>query len=63
MDDNHRLEEWLAYHYYFLKLRYVVINVDPRSTTSPQAIVDRWNNPTLNMTIVLWNDIMYTNPT
>jgi hypothetical protein len=43
MDDNHRLEEWLAYHYYLLKLRYVVINVDPRSTTSPQAVVNRWN--------------------
>ncbi len=70
MDDNHRLEEWLAYHYHFLKLRTVIINVDPRSTTSPQAIVDRWNGTSpipgsdldLNMNIVLWNDTMYTNP-
>lgn len=70
MDDNHRLEEWLAYHYYLLKLRYVVINVDPKSTTSPQAIVDRWNGKNkkflleydLNMTIVLWNDTQYIDP-
>jgi hypothetical protein len=77
MDDNHRLEEWLAYHYYLLKLRYVVINVDPKSTTSPQAIVDRWNGKNklynnnnnhplleydLNMTIALWNDTQYINP-
>jgi len=76
MDDNHRLEELLAYHYYLLKLRYVVINVDPKSTTSLQAIVDRWNSKStntntnrhhraeydLNMTIVLWNDTDYINP-
>ena len=66
MHDNHHL---------VLKLRYVVINVDPKSTTSPQAIVDRWNgnnnsnklnnynyNYNLNMTIVLWNDTNYINP-
>ena len=63
MDDNHRLEEWLAYHYYFLKLRYVVINIDPWSRTSPQAIIDRWNdhenNYNLNMTIVTMRDSEY----
>ena len=63
MDDNHRLEEWLAYHYYFLKLRYVVMNIDPFSRTSPKAIVDRWNdsenNYDLNMTIVTMTDSEY----
>jgi len=63
MDDNHRLEEWLAYHYYFLKLRYVVMNVDPFSRTSPKAIVDRWNDSEkkydLNMTIVTMVDSDY----
>ncbi len=60
MDDNHRLEEWLAYHYYLLKLRYVVLNIDPWSKTSPQPIIDRWNDKenkyNLNMTIVVMND-------
>ena len=63
MDDNHRLDEWLAYHYYFLKLRYVVMNIDPFSRTSPKAIVDRWNDGEnqydLNMTIVLMTDSEY----
>ena len=74
MDDNHRLEEWLAYHYYIMKLRYVVINIDPFSRTSPQAIVDRWNDIDtdtntnrndnslhlkLNMTIVTMTDREY----
>jgi len=55
MDENYRLEEWLAYHYYVLKLRYVVITIDTKSETSPQAIIDRWtnnDNANLNMTIV-----------
>jgi len=63
MDDNHRLEEWLAYHYYFLKLRYVVMNIDPFSRTSPNAIIDRWNDGekkyNLNMTIVTMTDRDY----
>jgi hypothetical protein len=25
MDDNHRLAEWLAYHYHVLPLRYMVV--------------------------------------
>jgi len=63
MDDNHRLEEWLAYHYYLMKLRYVVINIDPWSKTSPQSIIDRWNDAenkyNLNMTIVTMTDSEY----
>ena len=42
MDENHRLPEWLAYHYYMMPLRHVVLLVDPRSETSPMDIVQRW---------------------
>eukprot|EP00536_Pseudo-nitzschia_multiseries_P012949 jgi/Psemu1/327032/estExt_fgenesh1_pg.C_5240001 len=61
MDDNFRLEEWLAYHYYTMKLRYVVVNIDPWSKTSPDVILDRWRDPdkNLNMTIVVTNDREY----
>ena len=31
MDDNHRLTEWLAYHYHVLPLRYLVVAVDPKA--------------------------------
>lgn len=37
MDDNHFLIEWLAFHYYVLRLRYLIVAVDPRSTTTPDA--------------------------
>lgn len=55
MDDNHFLIEWLAYHYHTLPLRYLVIAVDPRSKTSPEPILRRWNDATNNLTIVVWN--------
>lgn len=61
--DNYRLDEWLAYHYYLMKLRYVVINIDPKSRTSPRPIIDRWNDAenkyNLNMTIVTMTDSEY----
>jgi len=42
MDDNHRTIEWLAYHYYTLPLRRVIVMTDPRSKTSPLPILQRW---------------------
>ncbi|OEU14898.1 hypothetical protein FRACYDRAFT_241455 [Fragilariopsis cylindrus CCMP1102] len=63
MDDNHRLDEWLAYHYYILKLRYVIIGIDPYSKTSPQKIINKWNqynfNISGNITIIGWNETEY----
>ena len=60
MDDNFRLDEWLAYHYHAMKLRYVVLNVDPFSRTSPSPVIERWNNAkTVNMTIVTMHDRDY----
>ena len=46
MDDNHRLIEWIAYHYYTLKLRYLVVAVDSNSKTTPDEILQRWNGTT-----------------
>jgi len=46
-----------------LKLRYVVLNIDPWSRTSPKAIIDRWNDRNnkfkINMTIVTMRDSEY----
>jgi hypothetical protein len=53
MDDNHRLSEWIAYHYFAMPLRHLVVTVDPRSRTSPVKILDRWR-PLMNIT--LWGD-------
>ena len=41
-DDNHRLVEWLAYHYHVLPLRFLIVAVDPRSHTSPTTVLNRW---------------------
>jgi hypothetical protein len=53
MDDNHRLSEWIAYHYFAMPLRHLVVTIDPRSRTSPAKILDRWR-PLMNIT--LWGD-------
>ncbi|KAL7579120.1 hypothetical protein ACA910_019150 [Epithemia clementina (nom. ined.)] len=52
-DENHRLPEWIAYHYFMLPLRHLVIMVDPRSRTFPGDIVDRWR-PFLS--VELWSN-------
>lgn len=54
MDDNHRLMEWMAYHYHVLPLRYLIVATDPRSITSPTAILNRWRRQGVH--IVQWND-------
>ena len=41
MDDNHRLSEWIGYHYFAMSLRYLVVAVDPHSKTTPSRILNR----------------------
>lgn len=57
MDDNHRLDEWIAYHWYVLPLRYLVIAVDPHSNTSPTAVLNKWRR---YMNIIEWTDSNFT---
>jgi hypothetical protein len=53
MDDNHRLVEWLAYHYFIMPLRHVIVLPEPDSRTSPMDVLERWKP---YMTIEVWND-------
>lgn len=61
MDDNHRLVEWLAFHWFVLPLRYLVVAVDPNSRTSPRNILNQWRK--MGMTIVEWSDDDFWNNT
>jgi hypothetical protein len=54
-DDNDLLNEWLAYHYHVLNLRYLVVAVDPNSATSPTPIFEKWRRLT-GLRIVEWSD-------
>jgi hypothetical protein len=56
MDDNHRLVEWLAYHYFLFPLRHLVILPDSNSRTSPNEVLDRWRSL---MNIEVWTDDDY----
>jgi len=55
MDDNHRIAEWIAYHYFTLKLRHVIIAVDPASVHLPH-IHPYWYQ---HMKITIWQDSDY----
>jgi hypothetical protein len=55
MDDNHFLPEWLAYHYFVLPLRSLIVAVDPRSKATPTPIFGRWKDSPLNITV--WQDV------
>jgi hypothetical protein len=52
-DDNHRLVEWIAYHYFVMNLRYLVILPDRFSRYSPKPILDKWRK---YMVIDEWKD-------
>jgi hypothetical protein len=54
-DDNDILNEWLAYHYHAIKLRYLVVAIDPSSEESPKDILARWRNKT-DLSVLLWSD-------
>lgn len=43
-DANNRLSEWVAYHYWALPLRSLVVYVDPHSRTHPRDILQKWES-------------------
>lgn len=57
-DDNSILPEWLAYHYHVLRLRHLIVAVDPLSVEYPTKILERWRNAT-DMQIEEWGDVDY----
>lgn len=56
MDENFRLQEWIAYAYFTLRLRYIVVTVDPRSKQLPTKVLDLFRSE-LNMTILEWSKL------
>jgi hypothetical protein len=56
MDDNFRLPEWLAYNYYAMNLRHLVILSDPASRESPTNVLDPWRD---YITIEEWTEEDY----
>jgi hypothetical protein len=57
-DDLDILPEWIAYHYHALKLRHLVVAVDPSSNHWPTAILKRFRQQ-LGMRIDEWTDTDY----
>lgn len=57
-DDNEILNEWLAYHYFVLKLRHLIVAVDPLSSESPSMILQKWQSIT-DLEVIEWSDPNY----
>jgi len=57
-DDNHLLDEWIAYHYHTLPLRHLVVAVDPDSITTPKDLLKKWEKFT-ELETMLWTDRDY----
>jgi hypothetical protein len=57
-DDNEILNEWIAYHYFVLRLRHLIVAIDPLSSQTPSPILRKWSNLT-DLEIVEWTDPDY----
>lgn len=60
-DDNEILGEWLAYHYHTIKLRHLIVAVDPSSRQSPRRILTKWSLMT-DLKVREWNDADFMPP-
>eukprot|EP00980_Cylindrotheca_fusiformis_P027285 scaffold19736_cov127-Cylindrotheca_fusiformis.AAC.2 len=54
-DDGMILNEWIAYHYHVLNMRQLIVAVDPLSETSPEPILQKWEE-LFGMSIEVWGD-------
>lgn len=61
MDDNHRLAEWLTYHYHVLPLRHLVIANDIHSRSTPTELLRLVQQDLPDLQIVQWNDSHFAN--
>jgi hypothetical protein len=57
-DDNDILNEWIAYHYHTLKLRTLIVAIDPSSKTTPQPLLEKWNTH-FSLNYEIWDDSKY----
>jgi hypothetical protein len=56
LDQNHRLTEWIAYHYFALPLRTLFIAYDPKTRDRATELIERWKHV---INIVEWDDEDY----
>ena len=53
-DDDHLIDEWLAYHYHMLRLRHVIIETDASSNLNAAQLATKWRP--LGLDIEQWVD-------
>jgi hypothetical protein len=65
-NENHRLAEWVAYHYTTLPLKHLIVATDEKSVEDPMDVMGRWNGTDLKFQVWRLDDfgksITYTQP-
>jgi hypothetical protein len=56
LNQNHRITEWIAYHYFALPMRTLIVAYDPKSTQRATALLHRWRTV---IDIVEWEEDDY----
>ncbi|GAX26312.1 hypothetical protein FisN_16Lh150 [Fistulifera solaris] len=56
LNQNHRMTEWIAYHYFALPLRSLIIAYDPKSTQRATDLLHRWKDV---IDIIEWEEDDY----
>lgn len=56
LNQNHRMAEWIAYHYFALPLRTLFIAYDPKTKDRATKLIERWKNV---IHFVEWEDEDY----
>lgn len=57
-DDNDILDEWIAYHYFAVDMRYLLVAMDPHCSTDPRSILNKWQNLT-DLQVKVWGEHDY----
>ncbi|KAL3940534.1 MAG: hypothetical protein SGBAC_004937, partial [Bacillariaceae sp.] len=60
-DDNDILNEWIAYHYFTLHMRTLIVTIDPSSKTTPEPLLEVWKQE-FGLNYEIWNDSNFTEP-
>ena len=59
-DDNSILSEWVGYHYHTMKMRRLIVAVDPESVTSPREVLEKWTREgsggRFDLRVTLWEN-------
>jgi len=63
-DDNDVLDEWVGYHYHTMRMRRLIVAVDPNSVTDPGDVLEKWTKEgsggSFDLKVTVWTNDTFT---